>query len=177
LCRVFVSLGLADPPLDIAAAAERLRAAGLVPAPPPPEPAPRRAVPLLRVVGLGHRFADGREALAEVSFTIGRGELVAVIGRNGSGKTTLARHLNALLRPTAGRVLLDGRDLAALSLEEVAQRVGYVFQDPDHQLFAERVRDEVAFGPRNVGLSAGEGERRVDEALDAVGLDAPERAP
>jgi energy-coupling factor transport system ATP-binding protein len=177
VCHVFVSLGLADPPLDIAAAAERLRAAGLVPAPPPPEPAPRRAVPVLRVEGLGHRFADGREALAEVSFTIGRGELVAVIGRNGSGKTTLARHLNALLRPTAGRVLLDGRDLAALSLEEVAQRVGYVFQDPDHQLFAERVRDEVAFGPRNVGLSAAEVERRVDEALDAVGLDARDADP
>src|SRR4030095_2897694 len=108
-----------------------LRALGLVPAPPPGlQSAPVRQ-PLLQVEGLRPRFADGRESPPDVSFTIARGELVAVIGRNGSGKTTLARHLNALLRPTTGRVLLDGQDVAGLSLEEVAQRVGDVFQDPD----------------------------------------------
>ncbi len=177
LCRVFSSLGLPDPPLDVAAGAQRLRAAHLVPTPAPDIQVASARETVLRVEGLGHRFADGREALADVSFMIGRGELVALIGRNGSGKTTLARHLNALLRPTAGRVLLDGRDIAPLALEEVAQRVGYVFQDPDHQLFAERVRDEVAFGPRNLGLAPEEVARRVDDALDAVGLDAPDADP
>ena len=177
VCRVFALLELTDPPLDIAAAARDLRAAGLVPEPPPPVPARARAEAVLRVEALGHRFPDGREVLADVSFTIGRGEMVALIGRNGSGKTTLARHLNALLRPTAGRVLLEERDLLSLSLEEVAQRVGYVFQDPDHQLFAERVQDEVAFGPRNVGLSPAEVDRRVNEALDAVGLDGRDADP
>jgi cobalt transport protein ATP-binding subunit len=176
VCRVFASLGLDDPPLDPREAASRLRAAGLTPAAPADAAAPP-APPLLRVEGLGHRFADGRQALVDVSFTIGKGELVALIGRNGSGKTTLARHLNGLLRPTAGRVLFEGRDLASASLEEIAQRVGYVFQDPDHQLFAERVRDEVAFGPRNLGLPAAEVEQRVHAALDAVGLDGRDADP
>ena len=172
VCRVFAALALDHPPLDVAAAAGRLRAAGLVPVAPPAGPPGPRVERILEVSGLGHRFPDGRDALVDVSLGIGRGEVVAIIGRNGSGKTTLARHLNALLRPTAGRILLEGRDLAALSLEEVAQRVGYVFQDPDHQLFAERVRDEVAFGPRNLGLPSDEVERRVDAALEAVGLGA-----
>jgi energy-coupling factor transport system ATP-binding protein len=177
VCRVFDALGLPDPPLDVARAAERLRSAGLVPVARAAENPPRPGEPILRVEEVGHRFADGREALAGVTFSLGRGELIALIGRNGSGKTTLARHLNALLRPTAGRVLLEGRDLAAQSLEEVAQRVGYVFQDPDHQLFAECVADEVAFGPRNLGLPADEVARRVDDALDAVGLETRDADP
>ena len=177
VCRVFAALGLADPPLDAGDAAVRLRREGLVPSAPPdaPPPPPRQAI--LQVEGVGHRFADGREALAGVSFAVGVGELLAVIGPNGSGKTTLARHLNGLLRPTAGRVLLDGRDIAALALEDIAQRVGYVFQDPDHQLFAASVTEEVAFGPRNLGLPAAEIERRVTESLDAVGLDARDADP
>ena len=177
VCRVFSLLGLPDPPLDVEEAAARLRAAGLLPVAPATEPPVRDPQPLLRVEGLGHRFPDGREVIADVGFTIGRGELVALIGRNGSGKTTLARHLNALLRPSAGRVLLEGRDVATLSLEEAAQRVGYVFQDPDHQLFAASVTDEVAFGPRNLGLPAAEVARRVDEALAAVDLDERDADP
>jgi energy-coupling factor transport system ATP-binding protein len=126
---------------------------------------------------LHHRYADGREALAGVSLTVGEGEFVALIGRNGSGKTTLAKHLNGLLAPTAGRVLLDGRDVGGQPLERVAQRVGYVFQDPDHQLFAATVGDEVAFGPQNLGLPPGEVEARVTEALAAVGLVEREADP
>ncbi len=171
VCRLFAALGLADPPLEIAAAAERLRAAGHLPVPPvlrasPPPAGP----PLLEVRGLGHRYPDGREALADVSLSIRRGECVALIGRNGSGKTTLAKHLNGLLAPSAGHVTLAGRRVADLPLEELAQGVGYVFQDPDHQLFAATVADEVAFGPRNLGLAAAEVEERVSEALAAVDL-------
>ncbi len=170
VARVFAALGLPDPPLDPAAAAARLRAAGRVPVPPPPPAPPPARAPLLAVRGLQYRYPDGRVALADVDLTIGRGEFVALIGRNGSGKTTLAKHLNGLLRPTAGRVTLDGHAVTDLPLEQLAQRVGYVFQDPDHQLFAASVAEEVAFGPRNVGLAPAEVEARVAEALCAVDL-------
>ncbi len=148
-CRVFAALGL--PPRFL----------------PPPRPA---GPPLIDVRGLRHRYPTGYEALAEVSLAIRRGEFVALVGRNGSGKTTLAKHLNGLLEPTEGAVRLEGRDLRSLALEELAQRVGYVFQDPDHQLFAATVEEEVAFGPQNLGLAAAEVEARVAEALAAVGL-------
>jgi energy-coupling factor transport system ATP-binding protein len=174
--RLFAALGLPDPPLDVATAAARLRARGLVPRPPaPPVPPPRP--PLLVVEGLTHVYPDGRRALAEVDVAFGRGELVALIGRNGSGKTTLAKHLNGLLTPTAGCVRLSGRDIAGLPLERLAQQVGYVFQDPDHQLFAATVAEEVAFGPRNLGLASAEVEARVEEALEAVGLEGRDVDP
>jgi len=171
VCRVFAALGLAEPPLDVATAAERLRARGLLPVV-PDEPAPPSAGPavIIEIRGLGHCYPDGRRALAGVSLAIGRGEFIALVGPNGSGKTTLAKHLNGLLAPTEGRVTLEGRDVAGLPLETLAQRVGYVFQDPDHQLFAATVAEEVAFGPRNLGLPAAEVEARVLEALAAVEL-------
>ncbi len=177
VCRVFAALGLSDPPLDPEAAATRLRALGRVPRPTVADAASPPRTPLLTVDGLGHRWPDGRDALVDVGFTLGRGELVALVGRNGSGKTTLAKHLNGLLHASRGRVVLDGRDVAALPLEELAQQVGYVFQDPDHQLFAATVYDEVAFGPRNVGLAPAEVTARVDEALAAVGLEARDADP
>jgi len=171
--RVFAALGLAEPPLDVESAAARLRAAGLVPAPPPaPDPPPPARPPLIEVEDLRHCYPDGRAALVGVSLAIGAGELVALVGRNGSGKTTLAKHLNGLLAPTAGRVRVDGRDVAGVPLERLAERVGYVFQDPDHQLFAETVAEEVAFGPRNLGLAPDAVATRVAEALTAVGLTA-----
>jgi energy-coupling factor transport system ATP-binding protein len=178
VARVFAALGLDDPPLDVDRAADRMRAAGVrvvtSPAPDPPRPA---GPPLVRVSHVTHRYDEGAIALDDVSLEIGRGELVAVVGRNGSGKTTLVKHLNALLAPTAGRVELDGADVATLALEQVARRVGYVFQDPDHQLFAATVAEEVAFGPTNLGLAADEVRRRADEALAAVGLEARDEDP
>jgi len=171
VCRVFATLGLAEPPLDLVAAAERLRARGLVPmAPDEPARGPAAGPPIIEIRGVGHRYPDGRRALADVSLAVGRGEFIALVGPNGSGKTTLAKHLNGLLAPTEGRVTLEGHDVAGLPLETLAQRVGYVFQDPDHQLFAATVAEEVAFGPRNVGLPADEVEERVREALAAVEL-------
>jgi energy-coupling factor transporter ATP-binding protein EcfA2 len=92
-------------------------------------------------------------ALSNVNLSIERGEFVALIGQNGSGKTTLIKHFNGLLKPTKGRVLVEGRETTNLPTSELARSVGYVFQNPDHQIFAETVRDEITFGPRNLGFS------------------------
>lgn len=115
-------------------------------------------------VGSGVRALDG------VDLRIAPGERVALIGQNGSGKTTLVRHLNGLLRPTAGRVLIDGTDAARLRVAELARRIGLVFQDPDRQIFAPSVRAEVEFGPRNLGRSGADLREAVAAALQAVGL-------
>ncbi len=125
----------------------------------------------LAVEGLVHVYAEGAvRAVDGVSLHIGAGERVVVIGQNGSGKTTLVRHLNGLLRPTAGRVTIDGADAATRSVAGLARIVGLVFQNPDRQIFAPSVRREVEFGPRNVGLRGAELRAAVDEALAATGL-------
>ena len=125
--------------------------------------------PLIEVDDV-HFSYNGAEALRGVSLTIRQGEFVALLGQNGSGKTTLARHLNALLRPTEGLVRVGGRDAAGCTPADLARTVGYVFQNPDHQIFAPTVREEVSFGPRNIGLSGQEIESSVGEALEAVDL-------
>lgn len=110
-------------------------------------------------------------ALRGVDLTISRGEFVAIVGGNGSGKSTLAKHFNALLLPTEGEVIVDGlntRDHA--TTWEIRQRVGMVFQNPDNQLVATVVEEDVAFGPENLGLPPAEIIRRVDEALAAVDM-------
>ncbi len=125
----------------------------------------------LLVEGLVHVYSDGEvRALDGVDLRIAAGERVAIIGQNGSGKTTLVRHLNGLLRPTAGRVLVDGTDAAHLTVAQLAARVGLVFQDPDRQIFAGSVRTEVEFGPRNLGRSRSEVAAATDAALEATGL-------
>jgi energy-coupling factor transporter ATP-binding protein EcfA2 len=125
---------------------------------------------LVQAENINFRYDTGERALDGVSLTIHTGEFIALIGQNGSGKTTLAKHLNGLLRPSTGRVLLRGTDISTLPINHVAADVGYVFQNPDHQIFAASVYDEVAFGPRNFGLPAAEVAARVRDALDAVGL-------
>ena len=114
-----------------------------------------------------------KEVLHDISLTIEKGEFVAIIGHTGSGKSTLIQHLNGLLHPTKGKALLDGTDLSGKTKEARAARgkVGMVFQYPEHQLFAETVYEDVAFGPRNMGLTEDEVEQRVREALQFVGLD------
>jgi energy-coupling factor transport system ATP-binding protein len=116
-------------------------------------------------------YPDGTRALRSVSLRIEPGSRVAIVGENGSGKSTLLRHLNGLLRPSAGRVLLDGSDIGRIPVELLAARVGFAFQDPDLQIFAERVRDEVAFGPRNLGWDRLKLETAAAEAIHSVGLD------
>jgi energy-coupling factor transport system ATP-binding protein len=125
----------------------------------------------LRAEGLVHVYAEGGvRALDGIDLAIAAGERVALVGQNGSGKTTLVRHLNGLLRPTEGRVTVDGTDAASLTVAKLAARVGLVFQDPDRQIFAGSVRAEVEFGPRNLGRSGDDLRAAVSEALAATGL-------
>ncbi len=134
--------------------------------------------PLLRVEHLSFAYPFGPRVLDDVRLEIAPGEFIAIIGQNGSGKTTLAKHLVGLLVPGDGKITIGGRDRAALHPAETAQEVGYVFQNPDHQIFAATVTDEVAFGPRNFGLDDAEIARRSEEVLTAVNLTAErERDP
>lgn len=114
-----------------------------------------------------------KKALDDVSFTLEKGEFVALIGHTGSGKSTLAEHLNGLLHPMAGKVLVDGVDLAARTPEAKAarNRVGMVFQYPEHQLFAETIYEDIAFGPRNQRKTEPEVEEAVRSAMEFVDLD------
>ena len=125
----------------------------------------------IEVEDVAFRYAPGApDILRGINLRIDRGEFIALIGQNGAGKTTLAKHFNGLLRPTAGHVRVLGRDTRTASLADLARSVGYVYQNPDHQIFAQRVRAEVAFGPRNLGLPPAEVDARVDQALELVGL-------
>lgn len=135
-------------------------------------------MPVIEVKDLHHRYPNGFHALRGVNATVERGEFVAIIGQNGSGKTTFVKHLNGLLRATSGSVIVNGRDVGKRKVSEMARAVGYCFQNPDHQIFCDTVYKEVAFGPLNLHLSQVEIDRRVDEALGAVGLlEAKERMP
>ncbi|HKG20038.1 MAG TPA: ABC transporter ATP-binding protein [Candidatus Limnocylindrales bacterium] len=125
---------------------------------------------MITVEGLVYVYPTGTRALDGIDFAIAAGERVAIIGQNGSGKSTLVRHFNGLLRPTEGRVLLDGADARGRRVAELAALVGLAFQDPDRQIFAGKVRDEVAFGPRNLGRRGEELELAVTSALEATGL-------
>jgi energy-coupling factor transport system ATP-binding protein len=120
--------------------------------------------------GVTYAYPGGVRALDGVDLAIGSGEALAIIGQNGSGKSTLVRHLNGLLRPDEGQVLLDGSAVARRHVAELARLVGLAFQDPDRQIFAGSVRAEVAFGPRNLGLRGAALAQRVEEALEEVGL-------
>ncbi|HEX6868718.1 MAG TPA: ABC transporter ATP-binding protein [Candidatus Limnocylindrales bacterium] len=119
---------------------------------------------------LVHRYPSGIEAVRGVSLTIEPGEAVAILGQNGSGKTTLVKHLNGLLRPASGRVLIDGHPVDERSIADLAATVGFVFQNPDEQLFERSVEREVAFGPRNLKVAPAEIVARVKASLLAVGL-------
>lgn len=124
----------------------------------------------LALEGVGFVYPDGTRALSGVDLTIEPGDLVAIVGQNGSGKSTLVRHLDGLLRPTEGRVLHDGADIASERVAILAARVGIVFQNPDRQIFAGKVRSEVAFGPRILGRPSAEASAAAIAALETVGL-------
>ncbi len=124
----------------------------------------------LRLEGVGFVYPDGTRALDGIDLSISAGETLAIVGQNGSGKSTMVRLLNGLLRPTEGRVAHDGQEIGAMRVAALAARVGMVFQNPDRQIFAGKVRDEVAFGPRILGRTGVETSAAAAAALEAVGL-------
>ncbi len=132
---------------------------------------------VVEVRDLYFAYPDGTEALRGVSFRITHGGAVAIIGANGTGKSTLLMHLNGYLTPTSGEVRIGDTRLTRQTAASVRRAVGMVFQDPDDQLFMPTVFEDVAFGPLNAGLSAGEVERRVRGALDQVGLGGVAQRP
>ena len=132
--------------------------------------------PILKVENLEYVYSIGtpfeHKALDQVSFSVNRGEFIGIIGHTGSGKSTLMQHLNGLLKPTSGKIILDGKDIWTdkSTTRQARFRVGLVFQYPEYQLFEETVYKDIAFGPKNMGLSADEIDRRVREAAGFVGL-------
>lgn len=126
----------------------------------------------LEVEALAHVYPGGVNALNGVSFTIGAGETVAIVGQNGSGKTTLVKHFNGLLRPSHGRVRVGQANTRDRTPAQLAASVGYVFQNPDEQLFERTLRAEVSFGPRCLGWSAARVEQATTAALEQLGLAA-----
>ncbi len=132
--------------------------------------------PILQVQNLTYVYSMGTPfehvALDNISFSVERGEFVGIIGHTGSGKSTLMQHLNGLLKPTSGQILLDGKDIWAdkATTRQSRFRVGLVFQYPEYQLFEETVYKDIAFGPKNMGLSEAEIDRRVREAAGFVGI-------
>ena len=132
--------------------------------------------PLIQCKGLAHTYKNGGvKALDGIDLDIFQGDMVAIVGQNGSGKTTLAKHFNGLLMPTGGEILVGGQPTRAQGVFKLGQKVGYVFQNPDHQIFSETVFEEVAFTPRLRGLSEEVVKQYVAEALEAVGLQGAEQ--
>ncbi len=125
---------------------------------------------MIEVKDVYYTFPNGVEALKGVSITIRDGEFVAIMGQNGAGKTTLVKHFNGLLKPTKGEVILDGTNTRETSVAKLARNVGFVFQNPDHQLFCESVEEEIAFGLRNFGFEESLTKKRVDWALNLLDL-------
>ncbi len=133
---------------------------------------------IIETRNLTHVYRGKIKALDGVNFTAKRGERIAIIGANGAGKSTLFKHFNGILRPTGGEVLIKGESITGKNILDVRRTVGVVFQDPDDQIFAPTIKQDVAFGPTNLGLGEDVIEKRVCEALETVRLTGfEERAP
>ena len=132
---------------------------------------------MLKAQNISYAYDDGTKALNNVNLDVKKGEIVSLLGKNGAGKSTLFLHFNGIYKPESGRILIDGEELKydKKNLIRFRQKVGIVFQNPDDQLFAPSVEEDVAFGPLNLGLSQQETQKRVTEALKRVGMDGFER--
>jgi energy-coupling factor transport system ATP-binding protein len=126
---------------------------------------------VIEVKDLHFAYPDGTVALKGVNLDIYENEIVGIIGQNGSGKTTLVKHFNGILKPTSGKVIIEGVDTTKSDFKHLAKRVGYVYQNPSYQLFCNSVEKEVAFGPTILGFSKDEIEKRVNDALERMGLE------
>lgn len=126
---------------------------------------------IIKCENLTHIYSGEVLAVQNVNIEIKKGELIGVIGQNGSGKTTLVKHFNGLLKPTTGKVFVAGNDTTSMRVQELSRNVGYVFQNPNHQLFAKTVQAELEFGPTNLGLSPEEVEDRVEKAFKFFNLE------
>ncbi len=134
---------------------------------------------IIEAKDITYEYPDGTEALKNVDFQVEKGKIVALLGPNGAGKSTLFLHFNGILRPTSGEINVEGQtiDYSKDGLMQVRQKVGIVFQNPDDQLFAPTVVEDVAFGPLNMGLPPEEVEKRVADALEKVGMNGFEKKP
>ncbi len=132
---------------------------------------------VVQVEGIKYVYEGGVEAIRDVNLRIRQGEYIAIVGGNGSGKTTLAKNLNGLLRPSSGRIAIDGQDSSRRSVAELAKSVGYAFQNPDHQLFSGSVEEEVRFGPRNLGYQESDVTRMAEHAIEVMNLTGVRELP
>lgn len=134
---------------------------------------------VLETKAVSYKYPDGTPALEDVNFSASKGEIVALLGPNGAGKSTLFLHFNGILRPSSGTVMVENTpmDYGKKAIMQVRQKVGIVFQNPDDQLFAPTVAEDVAFGPLNIGLDQDEVEKRVAESLKRVGMEGFEKKP
>lgn len=131
------------------------------------------AAPIIAVRDLEFWYSPDKPVLYGINLEIFPGEFIALIGQNGSGKTTLAKHFNGILKPRSGSVTVDGLNTAEASVSQLAQKVGYCYQNPDHQIFNATIREEVEFGPRNIGMPEEKTAKKVAEVLQVVGLRHP----
>jgi energy-coupling factor transport system ATP-binding protein len=129
-----------------------------------------RSEPVIEIKGLCHSYDGINAALNGVDLTIYRGELVSILGKNGSGKTTLVKHINGLLKPDEGSLVVLGQETTQTTTAQLARRVGFCFQNPNHQMITFVVKDELALGPKSLGLDKEEISRRSLEALEFVGM-------
>lgn len=133
---------------------------------------------VIKTENMSFHYPDGTSALRDINLEILEGERAAIIGSNGAGKSTLFSHFNGILRPTTGQIMING-EAASYKKEgliKIRQTVGMVFQNPDDQLFSPTVEEDVAFGPMNLGLPDEEVEKRVEESLEAVGMNGSEKS-
>jgi energy-coupling factor transporter ATP-binding protein EcfA2 len=164
-----------SPPLTIDEALTYLRERKIEPNPKAlPAPTPSYGDEIVRLDGVSYTYPQSDCGISDIDLSVKRGEFIALLGANGSGKTTLAKQLNGLLRPQQGKVFIAGKDVADYSVAELAGEVGYLFQDPDQQIFHERVADEVAFGLRNLRLPPEEIDRRTRQVLELLELSGKE---
>ena len=125
---------------------------------------------MLEIQDIHYSYTNDTEALKGITLTIKNGEFVAIMGQNGAGKTTLIKHFNGLLKPTKGKVIVDDVETTKTSIATLARSVGFVFQNPDHQLFSETVDDEIAFALKNFGYQPDAIEKRIEWAVNLLGI-------